>query len=212
MWRQKAVGQWSNRRWRLSLSNPARQRVRQEFEIHAVDLRKTVSGKVDHDLCLLQRNVAEQCLVATIGRCHVDEERLRQNLAELSRSATGSARRCHRSQRPDWRFRPPRCHRLESAEPRPPRVWQGEVRGTRVDSGIADNPTAWIRAVLDGRFDDDSTHAGSAVRHLERNEIAVLAAEFHRDQVDRISSRSRPGISGVKTVSRSASVYPQMAE
>ena len=56
--------------------------IRQPFEIHAVNLGKAVSGKIDDGLRLLKRNVAEQRFVSTAGGFHIDEEHLRQNLAE----------------------------------------------------------------------------------------------------------------------------------
>ena len=57
--------------------HPARGRKRQPFEIHAVNLGKTVSGKIYNRLCLLKGNIAEQRLVATVGRLHIDEQYLR---------------------------------------------------------------------------------------------------------------------------------------
>ena len=60
-----------------SVFHPARGRGRQPFEIHAVNLGKTVSGKIYNRLCLLKGNVAEQRLVAAVGRLHVDEQYLR---------------------------------------------------------------------------------------------------------------------------------------
>ena len=130
------------------------------FEIHAVNLGKTVSGKIHDGLGLLKGNVAEQRLVAAVGRLHVDEEHLCKNLAERPEP---------QEDRPaDVAGQDSLVRRLdvygvvdrELAEARSPGVRQGEIGRARVDQDIADDSATWVRAVFDGGFDDYSTHDG----------------------------------------------------
>ena len=140
------------------------------FEVHAINLGKTVSGEIDDGLCLLNGNIAEQRLMATVGGRHIDEQHLREHLAERSEPQQD---------------RPADVAGYDSliggldihggidrklAEARSPGVRQSEIRRTGVDQGFADNPAIWVRAVLDSCFDDYSTHVDL------RNEFDTLRA------------------------------------
>ncbi len=64
-------------------------------------------GKIHCGLCLLQGNVAEQWLVAAVGRLHVDEENLRQHLAEgFEPQANGAANVAGDDGLTPWKSRP----------------------------------------------------------------------------------------------------------
>lgn len=154
---------WRSARRRSLSFSPAWERRRQRFEVHAVNLGETMSGKIDDGPCLFKGYVAEQRLVATIDRRHVDEEYLRENLAERPEPQQDRAADVARH---DSLARGLDVHGVidgELAEARSPRVRQREIRRTRVDQDIADDPATWVRAVFDGCFDDYSTHAGFAV-------------------------------------------------
>ena len=120
-----------------------------------------MSGKIDDSLRLLEGNVAEQPLVTTVGRLHVDEEYFRQNLAERPEPQEDRSADVSGHDRLAGRLDVYGVVDRELAEARSPRVGQGEIRGTGVDQEIADDPAGRVRTVFDGCFDDYAAHVGS---------------------------------------------------
>ena len=130
------------------------------LEIHAVNLRETVPRKIYDSLGLLEGDVAEQRLVATVGGLHIDEEHLCEHLAEGPEPQEDRSADVAGHDRLIGRFDVHCVVDRELAEARPPGVRQSQIRRTGVDQDIADHPATGVRGVFDRCFDDYSTHLG----------------------------------------------------